>query len=810
MRVPLSWLAELVDDLPDAAALADLLPGLGLGVEEVVALPAAPPGVVVVDILEAEPIAGSDGLARTVVDDGHERHQVVCGAPNARVGVRTALALPGTQLAAAGVTVGVRELAGVASVGMLCSPRELGLWDAAAGVVVFGRDAPLGGSLHELWPAETVLELELTPNRADAFSLLGVARDLAAKLNVPFRHPAHDAVPADPDLDDGLTVEVADPSGCPHLVLQRIDGVTVAPSPLWLQRRLAALGLRPRNNVVDVTNYVTFELGQPSHAYDRRVLVGGRLQVRRARDGEGVVLLDGEEHTLAGADLVIATPAGEERSAPGGGEGGSGGGSKAVGLAGVMGGRDDSVRADTTTVALEVAHFDPVSVRRTAKRHGLHSDAHYRFERGVDPALPPRAAAHAARLIARVAGGSVHPGVSRSGGSEPRPEIRFRPSRVEFLMSFDVPLDMQRRYLEALGCEVRDEAPEEVRDGADGADGRAWRVRPPSWRFDLAIEEDLVEEVGRLHGYEHVGATRPDMPFTPAHTDPTHRTLRDELAAKGLQETIAYVFTGEEEARRAKAPTPVVRLSNPQGIERALLRTALHPGLLAAAAANAAEPGLALFEIGRVFGAVEEERLALLLSGAWERQEWRDLPAGAADFWRLKGLLEGMAVLRRARLELRPADEGEAPMLHPGVAAIVLWNGRAVGHAGQVHPEVADRYGLPPTFLTEVTLPLEAERLAIREVPRQPHAERDLAIVAPRDVPYARLAEVARAAAGDRLVETWPFDVYEGRPLDPGDRSVALRFRWRDPERALRDEEVDVWLNGVIAAVREAGWSIRG
>jgi phenylalanyl-tRNA synthetase beta chain len=783
VNVPHGWLRELVPDLPSPADTADLLAGLGLGVEAVHDLPGAPAGVIVVEVVEATPIDGSDHLTRTVVDDGSERHTVVCGAPNCRVGVRTALATPGTRLPAVSLEVGRREVMGVRSDGMLCSPKELGLFDHAGGVIVLGDDVPLGTALADVWPGDTVLELELTPNRADAFSLLGVARDLAAKLGRELRHPARDDAPGDLDGDDGLVIEVDDPAGCPRLVLQRIDDVRVGPSPLWLQRRLAALGLRPRNNVVDVTNLVTYELGQPSHAYDRRVLGDGRLQVRRAVAGETVELLDEDRYELHPADLVIATP-------------GEDGVSKPVGLAGVMGGLHDSVRADTTSVALEVAHFDPVSVRKTAKRHGLHTDAHLRFERGVDPELPPRAAARCARLIAEVSGGRVHPATSAVGAARDRPWIAFRPERVEFLMGFGVHEDEQRAHLRALGCDVT--------DGEDGA----WAVRPPSWRFDLAIEEDLIEEVARLHGYEHIGASRPDLPFTPPRTDPTHRGLRDELAAMGLQETIAYVFAGAQELARAKAPEAHVVLSNPQGVERSRLRTALHPGLLAAAAVNRSEPGLALFEIGRVFLAEEEERLGVLLSGAWERGVWRE--GSEVDVHRLIGLLESLAVRRNARLDLRPAADGETPMLHPGMAAVVRWDGHEVGWAGRLHPEVADAYELPSTYLAEVRLPLAARRLTVGEVARQPYAERDLAIVAPDALPYAQLERLVRGAAGERLIEVFPFDVYQGAPLADGERSVALRLRWRHPERALRDEEVDAWLGAVIDAVRGAGYAIRG
>ncbi len=782
MNVPYGWLRELVEGLPDPTATAELLDGLGLAVEEVREHPGAPAGVVVAEIVRAEPIEGSDHLLRTVVRDGDGERTVVCGAPNAVAGVRTALALPGTRLPALGATVEDREMLGVPSEGMLCSPKELGLYDHAGGLLVLGEDAPLGADLSELWPAETVLELELTPNRADAFGLLGVARDLAAKLGTTVHDPAAGLATGDPTGDDGLVAQVEDADGCPHLVVRRIDGVRVVPSPVWLQRRLAALGLRPRNAAVDATNYVTYELGQPSHAYDRRVLCGGVLQVRSARAGESVTLLDGEAYALDAADLTIATLGGDD-------------GSTAIGLAGVMGGLRDSVEADTTSIALEVAHFDPVRIRTTAKRHGLHTDAHLRFERGVDPALPPRAAARCAGLIADLTGGAVHGAVTVAGGASPRPEIAFRPERVGFLMGFDVPEGDQERYLTALGCTV-----------ARG-EGDAWTVRPPSWRFDLSIEEDLIEEVARLHGYEHIGRTRPDLPFTPPRTDPTHRALRDELAAAGLTETIAYVFTGDEELARARAPRAVVGLANPQGIERSKLRTALHPGLLAAAATNRDAPGLALFEIGRVFLEPERERLGLLASGAWERGGWRE--GTTVDLWRLKGLLEGVAARRRATLAFRPAEAEEAPMLHPGLAAVVTWDGAEVGVAGRLHPEVQDAYELPETYLAELDLPLAATRLTVETVPRQPYAERDLAVLAPATVPYAEIDGVVRRAAGGLLVEAFPFDVYAGAPLDEGIRSVAVRMRWRHDDRALRDAEVDTLLEAVVKAVRARGWTIR-
>jgi phenylalanyl-tRNA synthetase beta chain len=793
VRLPRSWLDELVDGLPETDALVTRLDGLGLSVERVFDMPAAPAGVVVAEVREVRRVDGSEHLTVARAHDGTRTFDVVCGAPDVRVGMRTALAAPGVRLDAVDLTVGIREVMGERSEGMLCSPRELGLFDHAGGLLTLGDDAPLGAALDALWPRETVIELELTPNRADAFSALGVARDLAAALGRPLRHPAapEAADRGDPEADDGLCVTIDDPERCPRLTLRRVDGVTVGPSPVWLQRRLAAVGLRPRNAVVDVTNFVTYELGQPSHAYDVRALDDGLVRVRRARPGERLVTLGDEELTLDPEDLVIAT--------------GTGDGSRAIGLAGVIGGRDDSVRPDTTSVALEVAHFAPVGVRRTARRHRLHTDAHYRFERGVDPNLPTLASARAATLLASVAGGRVHEGVTTVGSDVVRPAITFRPERVAFLTGLEVRAVEQRGALERLGCEVAaaEMADAEMAD-AEGAAGPAWRVTPPSWRFDMTIEEDLIEEVARLHGYEHIGSTVPAMAFVPPLADPTHRRLRDALVGLGLLETIGYVFTVERELAAARAPEPHVRLTEPQGVERAVLRTALHPGLLAAARTNHTVADLALFEIGRVFLADETERVGLLLRGTRLGSPWR---AGVPlDFFVAKGMLERLAETFGARLSARPAA---FPHLHPGVSAEISWDGRVVGSLGRLHPEVAAAFEVGETYVAELALPLAAATPALAGVPRQPYAERDLAVVVPGAVTYTDLQRIVTGAAGPELVSLTPFDVFEGAQVGEGRKSVALRLRFRHAERALTDDEVDVRMKDVIRALAGEGYTIR-
>ena len=538
-----------------------------------------------------------------------------------------------------------------------------------------------------------------------------------------------------------------------------------------------ALGLRPRNNLVDVTNYVTFELGQPSHAYDLNDLQGGELVVRRARAGETLTALNEAELTFSPADLLITTPDGEGKTVP-------------IGVAGVIGGLHHSVKPDTKSVALEVAHFDPVSVRKTAKRLGLSTDAHTRFERGVDPNLPPLAAARAASLLAELGGGTLHPGVSEVGGDITRKTISFRPSRVAFLTTLTVPLAQQKRYLGALGCSVEQAENE-------------WRVTPPSWRFDLFLEDDLVEEVARLYGYEHIGTSVPTLSFIPTGQDTTHRGLRNLLVGLGMQETMTYTFSSDDELRRSRAPAAQVRLASPPSQERSVLRTALYPGLLNAARTNRGEP-LALFEVGQVFEGAEEERLALLMRGAWSGGGW--LPEQTADFYVFKGVLEKFAATLGAEMRLEP---DVTPALHPGVSAAVLWDGVQVGFAGRLHPAIAAEYELGETYLAELTLPLRSRTVNFHEFSRQPFAERDLAVITPKTVLYAELAALVKAAAGSLLSSVQPFDVYEGKPVPEDQRSVALRLRFRDPLRALEGDEVDARMEDVITALAQEGYDIR-
>ncbi|GGM92545.1 phenylalanine--tRNA ligase beta subunit [Thermus composti] len=782
MRVPFSWLKQYVPELESPEVLEERLAGLGFETDRIERVFRIPQGVVFARVLEASPIPGTK-LKRLVLDMGRAV-EVVSGAENAREGIGVALALPGTELN--GQKVGERVIQGVVSFGMALSPKELGVGEYGGGLLEFPEDAlPPGTPLAEAWPEEVVLDLEVTPNRPDALGILGLAYDLHAlgyALKEPEAPLATEAVP----LPFGLKVE--DPLGAPHFTLGYAFGLKVGPSPLWMQRALFAAGMRPISNVVDVTNYVMLERAQPMHAFDLR-FIGEGILVRRARPGERLKTLDGVERTLSQEDLVIAGWRGEE--------------SFPVGLAGVMGGAESEVRGDTEAIALEVACFDPVSIRKTARRHGLRTEASYRFERGVDPLGQIPAQRRALSLLQALAGARVAEGILEAGNPKPPSPIPFRPEYANRLLGTQYPEAEQIAILKRLGCRVEGEGP--------------YRVIPPSRRLDLRLEEDLVEEVARIQGYETIPL---DLPaFFPA---PDNRgvgrayekegRLKEVLAGLGFQEVYTYSFTDPEEAPHFRLSPPPLRLLNPLSPEKAALRTHLFPGLLKVLRENLAldRPQRALlFEVGRAYrlegSLVEEEtHLAGLLFG-----EGVGLPHGEklSGYPLLKGLLE--AFFQRLGLAFQ-AEAHPYPFLHPGVSAQALVEGRALGFLGEVHPEVLRALELPKAWVFELTLPFPEKPFRFQDPSRYPQALRDLAVVVPEATPYAEVEGVIREAAGAYLEALSLFDLYQGPPLKPGEKSLAFHLRFRHPGRTLTDEEVDEAMERVFQAVRGRGWSIRG
>jgi len=658
---------------------------------------------------------------------------------------------------------------------------------------------------------DTVLEIELTANRPDCMSVLGVAREVAVMLGHRLRIPKPKYVTRSPAASERIAVEVDDPNGCPRFTARMIEDVRVGPSPAWAQRRLEACGVRAINNVVDITNYVMLELGQPMHAFDDDRVAEHRLVVRRAEPGERLRTLDGVDYTLDPEMLVVADAR------------------RAVSLAGIIGGSDTEIGPGTTRVLLEAAYWNPPAIGRTARRLGIRTEASARFERGMDPAGPPLAQERAAQLFTEWCGGRVLRGtIDVSALRAIRRAIRLRPARVVTVLGVAVPRAQMLRSLRALGCTVgpgRGGSP----DGHPRA--RSLEVRPPSFRVDLLREEDLIEEIARVYGYDRVPLTMPRGETTPGTIAPVLRIdarVRETLARCGLTEVMSLTLISAQAA--AKTGAGVVVVQNPLVAEQSALRPSLLPGLVSALATNAARrvDDVQVFELGRVFhptpregnggldGRPEERRtLGLASMGRW-RAGWNvPIEQGATDFYHMKGLIE--VLLRELGVRdwvMDPLSEASA-WWHPGRSAVMKYHGRAIGQLGEVHPDVAAAHRLPHrAYLAEVDL--EAVLPAVTlirtspELPRFPSVERDVAVVIPDGLPAGQVEAVIRAAAGPLLEMVELFDVYAGPPVPAGYRNLAYRLRLRAQDRTLTADEAEEILQQVrIALQGQAGVRLR-
>lgn len=794
MRVPLDWLREFVP-LPPEPALIERLTFGGLEVAAVERTGPDLSGLRVGHVLERTPHPKADRLSLCRVELGEgEPVEVVCGAPNVAAGQKVALAPPGSRLPD-GTKLKRAKIRGVVSNGMICSARELGLGDDSEGILVLDPDAPVGAPLSTVVSAgETILEVALTPNRGDCASLLGVAREVRAFFGGQVSVPPVEATESGPPAREAVQVVLEDSAGCPYYVARLVRGVRVAASPEWIQRRLARIGVRTINNVVDVTNLVLHELGQPLHAFDWAALRGEAVHVRRARAGEKLVTLDGETRALGPDDLMIADA------------------ERAIALAGVMGGAETEVGNETRDVLLESAWFDPMRVRRTARRLGLATEASYRFERGVDRDGVRRAADRAARLIGEIAGGQVAPGAVEARGAAPEraAELRLDPARVNGLLGTELSSDAIVERLARISVEAR--------AGAGGV----LHCAIPSWRNDLVLAEDLIEEVARIHGYERIPTTLPTGRLEPAARPVAWRLgerVRDVLCGLGLVECRTFPFASEADLDRLglapedprREPVPI---RNPLVEEESRLRPTLVPALLQLVRRNRSRQveRVRLFELARVFqarpaGELPDEPLhvAAVLTGAGERRLWE--PAEAVPiFFQMKGI--ATRLVRELGREPGFAPGSPEPFLHPRAAVRLQAGGREVGVVGELHPEAADRFEVDvPCALLVLDLGALARRPRLepryRELSRQPHVRRDLAVLLPRARPAAEVLEAVRRAAGGDLVSAQIFDRYEGQGV-PRDRvSLAFRLVFERPDRALTDAEVAGSIDRVVAVLAE-------
>ncbi len=814
MRVPLNWLADYVDVSLPAKELAHLLTMAGTEVEAILSTGGDWELISVGQVMAVERHPNADRLTLVTVDlGGDERMKVVCGAPNVAAGQKVAFARAGAQLidGRTGEPTELRPatIRGVESAGMVCSEKELGLSDYHEGTVVLPEDAPVGTPLAE-YMGDTIFDLAVTPNRPDCLSVLGVAREVAALTGGSVREPPRTYAEEGPLIGERVSVEIADPDLCHRYVATLVEGAKVGPSPAWLQERVTAAGMRPINNIVDITNYVMVEMGQPLHAFDFDRIGGAKIIVRRARRGEQLTTLDDVRRRLEPEMLVIADA------------------SEPVGLAGVMGGADSEVSEATTNILLEAANFDSVSIRRTSGALRLKSEASTRFDKGLSPELSALAARRATKLIVEIAGGRAARGTADAYPDKvPETRIEVRRDRIRQVLGVDPPTSKVRSVLTSLGFGCRWQPPS------------VYQVRVPYWRTDVRIADDVVEEVGRIIGYDEipVGLLRGSIP--PAPPQPLaelREQVRDALAAAGMQEIITYSLTTQQAIERVVprevlAASPPLRMANPMSSEHESLRPTLRASLLATLAANQRqhEGPLAIFEVARVYlsqgqDLPQEPEHAVGVVGGRRLDRWGHVTEEGLDLFDAKGYVEYLV----QRLGVAAAfEEAEEFTLVPGRTARIKLGERAVGVLGQVDPRVAAEFDVDgDVFLFELVLndvlkALEVlsggrDRLAggralsrYEPVSRFPPVVQDLAVIVEEAVQAGQVRSLIEAATLVRRAQL--FDVYTGEPVPAGKKSLAFSVTYQAPDHTLTDAEVARAHKGIVERLkRQLGATLRG
>ncbi|MCL6587798.1 MAG: phenylalanine--tRNA ligase subunit beta [Anoxybacillus sp.] len=804
MFVSYKWLQEYVDLAGiTAKQLADRITKSGIEVESVELLNKGAQGVVIGHVLEREQHPNADKLSKCLVDIGEgEPVQIICGAPNVAKGQKVAVAKVGAVLPG-NLKIKRAKLRGEESNGMICSLQELGVEsklvpkEYADGIFVFPSDAPVGADALELLNLDDeVLELGLTPNRADCLSMIGVAYEVAAILGRSVKLPAIELHENNESVHDYISVRVDALEDNPLYAGRIVKNVKIGPSPLWMQTRLMAAGIRPHNNVVDITNYILLEYGQPLHAFDYDRLGSKEIVVRRAKAGETIVTLDDVERTLTEEHLVITN------------------GKEPVALAGVMGGANSEVKNDTTTVFIESAYFISPVIRQAVKDHGLRSEASTRFEKGIDPARTKEALDRAAALMAEYAGGEIVGGdVEVNTLTQKEVVVTITLDRINNVLGTTITKEEVAGILTNLQFTFTE-------------DNGTFTITVPSRRRDIAIEEDIIEEVARLYGYDNLPATLPIGEAKPGKLTPyqaKRRHVRRYLEDAGLFQAITYSLTNEAKAAMFALETAEpIRLALPMSEERSVLRQSLVPHLLEAASYNRARQAenVALYEIGSVYLANgehelpnEKERLAGVVTGVWHAHLWQG-EKKAVDFYVVKGILDGLFALLglESRIEYKQAKR---EYLHPGRTADMLLDGKTIGFVGQLHPVVQKQFDLKETYVfdldLEALLNAEVDDIRYTAIPRFPSITRDIALVVDEHVVAGELQKAIIAAGGELLKDVSIFDVYKGDRLPEGKKSIAFSLRYYDPERTLTDEEVTNVHEQVIKAVEQQfGATLRG
>ncbi|GBC63245.1 phenylalanine--tRNA ligase subunit beta [Desulfonema ishimotonii] len=784
MIVSLSWLKEYV---PVEMAVSELAEGLtmaGLEVDSVSDRYAWLETVRVGRVLSVSAHPNADRLKLCDVDLGDRTVRVVCGAPNVCQDMLAPLALPGTRFPG-GMVLAKGVIRGEASEGMLCSETELELGDDKGGIMVLPPDRTVGEALNRaLGLSDPVIEIDLTPNRPDCLSLIGTAREVAAMSGHRVTLPKIRLPEGEKDIADFAAVTIDAPDHCPRYAARLIENVKIGPSPFWLQDRLISVGLRPISNIVDITNFVMMETGQPLHAFDFDNLAEHRIVVRTAEAGEHFTTLDGKERTLSGDTLMICD------------------GQKPVAVAGVMGGLNSEIEATTTRVLIESACFDPASVRKTAKKLGLNTDASHRFERGVDPDGTLRAMDRAAQLMVEVAGGTLIRGrIDAHPVTVKNHPVDMRVSAINRRLGTSLSRDEMAEMLAGIEFEVRQEA-----------DADRLTVLAPSFRVDIGRTEDISEEIARLRGYNNIPVTFPPLPAeAPNHTPQFvfRNRVRDMMAGFGFAEAISYSFISDQSCDRLcfKADDPrrrMLTILNPLTEDQSVMRTTLIPGLLETMQRNLARQNrnLKLFEVGKIFLSNGQERLPKeieMLAGLWTGTRsdtaWHTAES-ACDFYDLKGAVEGLfAALGVKDTEFTAHAPDECDNTRPGHTARILAGGQALGIIGEVSPQVLKHYDLKQTaFIFELNLdmlaPFVSDCKQAAPIPKYPATDRDITIIVDRSVEASAILSYVKGLKAPLLEDIFLFDVYEGEKIPEGKKSISFRLVYRSLHKTLQDDDV--------------------
>lgn len=801
MLVSLKWLKDYIDiEGFSPEELAEKITRAGIEVDSVIDRSQGMKNIVVGHVLSKEKHPDADKLSICQVDVGTDVRQIICGAPNVAAGQKVIVALPGARLPG-GIKIKKAKMRGQESNGMICSLQELGIEGRlvpkkyADGIYVLPDDAVPGSDALELIGLrDHVLELDLTPNRSDCLSMFGVAYEVGAILSKDVKLPEIKYEASKEKAEDYIKVRVEAKKENPLYAAKVIKNVKVAESPLWLQHYLMAAGVRPHNNVVDITNFIMLEYGQPLHAFDYDSLGTGEIVVRLAKEGEKIVTLDDQERTLKSHHLVITN------------------GKEPVAVAGVMGGANSEVTDKTTTVVLEAAYFDGLSVRRTSKDLGLRSDSSVRFEKGVDPNRVLEAQERAAQLLCELAGGEVLEGTVLVDELDKTPaRIVISPDYINARLGMKISLEDMLSILQRLKFDV---------EAARGL----LIIDVPTRRQDIKIEEDIIEEIARLYGYDEIPMTLPEGKMHVGGLTPyqqKRRVVRNFLEGAGLYQAVTYSLTSEEWSQKfALKKEETTKLLMPMSEERSTLRQSLIPHLLQAAGYNRARQtdSVALYEIGSVFLGktgeglpLEEEHVAFVITGKWVDDAWLGDKRNV-DFFAAKGIVEGL-IEKLGLTERVSYKKGTMDGLHPGQTADILLDGERIGFIGGLHPAERKAWDLKETYVAELNLHAllyaEAKGVEYEPLPRFPHVTRDVAIEVDRGVPASELESVIRNSGTKLLKAVKVFDVYEGENVAPDKKSVAFTLTYFDPEKTLTDEEVANAHEKVLKALKKFGAAIR-